>query len=109
MRCQHCFGALFFLCVRAIALGFVLRFFALRSGRTVGVDFKNLIESQSAKKLVATLAAMHHVKMTLSKLLQPQSHGGHCSHERGIHHRTMLEVKNELAVTAVDHLSRELL
>src|SRR2546423_1759966 len=109
MRCQHCFGALFFFRARAIACGFVHHFFAFRSDHTVGMDFKNLIESQSGKKLVATLAAMHYSKVTLSKLLQPQSHRGHCSHEGGIHHRTMLEVKNELAVTPVDHLSCELL
>src|SRR5579864_5816161 len=88
--------------------GLVLHFLAFRSSCAVGTNFENLVQPETGKKLPASLTTMDHAKMSLAKLFQSQCHCGHCSHESGIHHRAMFEIENELAVTAVYHLLREL-
>ena len=45
----------------------------------------------------------------MPQFLQTQRDPGHCSHERGIHHRAILQVHHEFAVAAVDHFAGKLL
>ena len=48
------------------------------------------------------------MKMTLAEFLESQRDGRHCTHKRRIHHRAMLQIDDKLAITAIDHLLREL-
>ena len=69
----------------------------------IGVNFKDLVETQTGQKFVAARSAMHDMKMTVTQLLQTQGHSSHRPHESGIHHRAVFQVDDELAITAVDH------
>ena len=52
---------------------------------------------------------MHHVQMAVAEFLQAQSHARHRAHEGGIHHGAILQIDDEFAITAIDHLAGELL
>ena len=88
---------------------FAFEFLALRRGASVRMDIEDLIEPETGEKIPAALATMNDVKMTVSQLLQPQSHARHRSHEGRIHHGAVLQIDHELTVTAVDHFPGKLL
>src|SRR2546421_3658715 len=73
------------------------------------MDLKNLVQSETGKEVAAALATVHDLKVALPKFFQSQRDRGHCPHECGIHHRATFQIKDKLAVTAVDHFLRELL
>ncbi len=66
-----------------------------------------LVEAEAGEQLAAAFAAAHNVQMTMPELLQAQRDASHCSHERGIHHRAVLQVHDKFAMAAIHHLARE--
>ena len=83
--------------------------FAFRRALSVTVNIENLVQAESGEKLLASVPAVHDMKMPESKFLQPQCDAGHGSHERGIHHGAMFQIHHELAIASVKHLAGELL
>jgi hypothetical protein len=73
------------------------------------VDIENLVEPESSEEVPAALAAMDDVEMSVTQFLQAQRDPGHCPHEGGIHHGTILQVHHELAVASVDHFAGKFL
>ena len=108
MRFQHGLGRFFF--SRLSAVGRVLlHFLAFRGRRAIGPNIENLVEPQPGKKVAAALAAMDDVKMALTNFSQSKGDRGQRSHKCRIHHRAILQVDDELAVTAIDHFLGEFL
>ena len=67
------------------------------------MNVKDLVETQTGKQFVTASSAMHDMKMTVAQLLQTQRHSSHRPHESRIHHRTVFQVDDKLAITTVDH------
>src|SRR5262249_25305804 len=81
---------------------------AFRGTGTITTNIEYLIQAQPGQKLLAAIPTMNDVKMSMPQLLQSKCHAGHRSHERGIHHCAIRQVHHKFAITAVEHLTREL-
>ncbi|HMJ05576.1 MAG TPA: hypothetical protein VK474_04910, partial [Chthoniobacterales bacterium] len=69
----------------------------------------DLIEPEPGEKIAASLSAVDHVQMAMSKILQAQGDTGKRAHKGRIHHDAILQIDNEFAVAAIDHLFGEFL
>ena len=83
------------------------KIFALRRGRTVGMDGKDLVQAESGQQLAAAVAAMDNMEAAMTEFLQPQRHACESAHERGVHHHAILQVDHKVAVAAINHFARE--
>src|ERR1039457_3530499 len=107
MRVQHLPGVLLLLFFGRFSGRFALKQFTLRRRRSVRMDAKDLVETETAKEVATALAAMDNVEMSVSQLFQAQSHARHCPHEGGIHHGAFFQIDDEFAITAIYHLAGE--
>lgn len=80
-----------------------------RRAGAVAMDAENLVQTKTGKQFTAANAAMHDVKMTVPEFLETQGDARHRAHKGGIHHGAILQINDELAVSAVDHFLGELL
>ena len=108
VRLQHGVRLFAFLVARRFRGRFSGKHFTFRRGGAVGMNIEQLIKTQAGEQLVAARPAVNDVKMPLPKFLQTQRHSSHGPHEGRIHHRAIGQIDNKFAVTAIDHLAREL-
>src|SRR5206468_9963317 len=82
---------------------------AFRRTGTIATNIEYLIQAQAGEKLLAAVSTVNDMKMSVSQLFQSKCHAGHRPHECGVHHGAIRQVHHKFAITAVQHLTRELL
>src|SRR4030095_12155896 len=97
MSFQHFPGLLFFCHLRGRER------VAFRSARAVGGNLEKLVETEAREQLPAAFAAMHHLQVSLAEFLQSQSQSCHCPHEGRVHHETVTQIDDELAIAQSQH------